>query len=93
MRGQRDFEKIFEELKGGAIDGILCSNLDRPVRPDNFADYGVLDHFRLNAKNRRSVFECSTSHSLILRASNRFASSLLDFVKCALPARHKPAPR
>jgi DNA invertase Pin-like site-specific DNA recombinase len=50
VRGQRDFEKIFEELKGGAIDGVVCSNLDRLVRPDNFADYGVLDHFKLNRK-------------------------------------------
>ncbi len=50
VRGQKDFEKIFDELKGGAIDGVVCSNLDRLLRPDNFADYGVLDHFKLNRK-------------------------------------------
>lgn len=53
VRGQKDFQQIFRDLKDGAVDGVVCSNLDRLVRPDCFADYGVLDHFRLN---RRRIF-------------------------------------
>lgn len=50
VRGQRDFEQIFKDLKDGVVDGVCCSALDRLVRPDTFADYGVLDHFKLNRK-------------------------------------------
>ena len=50
VRGQRDFEQIFRDLQNSGVDGVICSNLDRLVRPDCFADYGVLDHFKLNRK-------------------------------------------
>jgi DNA invertase Pin-like site-specific DNA recombinase len=50
VRGQRDFEQIFRDLKAGAVDGVVCSNLDRLVRPDCFEDFGIFDHFRSNRK-------------------------------------------
>jgi site-specific DNA recombinase len=50
VRGQADFQQIFRELKSGAVDGVVCSNLDRLVRPDCFEDFGVFDHFRANRK-------------------------------------------
>jgi DNA invertase Pin-like site-specific DNA recombinase len=50
VRGQRDFERIFAELKTSAVDGVVCSNLDRLVRPDRFEDFAVFDNFRLNRK-------------------------------------------
>jgi DNA invertase Pin-like site-specific DNA recombinase len=50
VRGHRDFQQIFQDLKAGVVDGVACSSPDRLVRPDTFADYGVLDHFRLNRK-------------------------------------------
>jgi DNA invertase Pin-like site-specific DNA recombinase len=50
VRGQADFQQIFRELKNGATDGVVCSNLDRLVRPDCFEDFAVFDHFRANRK-------------------------------------------
>lgn len=50
VRGQADFQQIFRELKSGAVDGVVCSNLDRLVRPDRFEDFAVFDHFRSNRK-------------------------------------------
>jgi DNA invertase Pin-like site-specific DNA recombinase len=50
VRGQRDFEQIFRELKAGTIDGVACSSLDRLVRPDRFEDFAVFDYFRANRR-------------------------------------------
>jgi DNA invertase Pin-like site-specific DNA recombinase len=50
VRGQADFQQIFRELKSGSVDGVVCSNLDRLVRPDCFEDFAVFDHFRANKK-------------------------------------------
>jgi DNA invertase Pin-like site-specific DNA recombinase len=50
VRGQRDFEAIFCDLESGAIDGVVCSGVDRLIRADVFSDYGIFDHFKLNRK-------------------------------------------
>ena len=50
VRTQADFQQIFRDLKNGVVDGVVCSNLDRLVRPDRFEDFGVFDHFRSNRK-------------------------------------------
>jgi DNA invertase Pin-like site-specific DNA recombinase len=50
VRGQRDFEQIFRELKSGTADGVACSGVDRLIRADVFSDYAIFDHFKVNRK-------------------------------------------
>ena len=44
------FHEVFRALADPAIDGVACSNVDRLVRPDNFADMAIFDHFKRNGK-------------------------------------------
>jgi hypothetical protein len=44
------FQEVFRALADPAVDGVACSNVDRLVRPDNFADMAIFDHFKLNGK-------------------------------------------
>jgi DNA invertase Pin-like site-specific DNA recombinase len=46
----KQFQRVFRDLADPSIDGVACSALDRLVRPANFSDMAIFDHFRSNGK-------------------------------------------
>jgi DNA invertase Pin-like site-specific DNA recombinase len=44
------FQQVFRDLKTSSVDGVIVAEQSRLVRPENFGDFGILDHFRKNGK-------------------------------------------
>jgi DNA invertase Pin-like site-specific DNA recombinase len=44
------FQAIFRDLQRPDVAGVSISALDRLFRPEQYGDFGILDHFRANRK-------------------------------------------
>jgi hypothetical protein len=52
------FQEIFRDLKSGAADGVIVAEQSRLVRPQHWADFAVLDHFKRNRRLIWTPTEC-----------------------------------